>query len=149
MRKRYPITFFGLGLLLLGLLSVAPAQQFTCLSEVATGEGTLTSDNGNNLRIKAVAVSLRENGNAEICLMTSRENVYAGGRWFRGMDTSRAISLEITDDTEGGCASGRGTVFLQQGCVPVAGLNMTVSKLDGTAFEADFLTDSSRPCPKP
>ncbi len=149
MKKRLAITFFGLGLLLIGLLVVGAAQHISGLAEVATGEGTLTSDNGENLRIKAVAVFLRENGDAEVRIMTSRENVYAGGRWFHGADGRRAVRLEITNDTEGRCASGHGTVFLQGGCVPVAGLNVTVFRLDGTTFEAKFLTKLSQPCPNP
>jgi hypothetical protein len=148
-RKRVTITFFGLGLFLIGFLVVGAARQIGGLAEVATGEGTLTSDNGENLRIKAVAVFLRENGDAEICIMTSRENVYAGGRWFHGADRRRAVRLEITNDTEGRCASGHGTLFLQGGCVPVAGLNVTMLRLDGTTFEAEFITKLSQPCPNP
>lgn len=149
MNKRFTITFFGLGLLLIGFLGMGAAHEISGMAEVATGEGVLISENGENVRIKAVAVFLRENGEAEICLMTSRENVYAGGRWFRGSDTSQAIRLDITDDTEGGCVSGRGTLWLQDACVPIARLSMTVSRLDGTKFEAEFLTKLSRPCPIP
>ena len=149
MNRRLAFSIFGVVLLLVGSLRPGRAQHLTSLAEVATGEGTLTLTNGKRLRITAVAVFLHENGKAEVRLITERESVNAGGRWSRDSDAGRKISLAITDDTEGGCASGWGTVFLQEGCVPVATLAIAVSRLDGTTFEAYFLEKKSRPCPNP
>lgn len=149
MIKRSAITFFGLGLFLMGFLAVGGARHVNELAEVSTGEGTLTSDNGESLRIKAIAVFLRESGEAEICLMTSKENFYVGGRWSQDLTSKQSIRLNITDYADGGCAVGSGTVYIQEGCVPVAGLSMTVSKLDGTTLEAEFVAVSTRPCPNP
>ena len=149
MNSRLAFSLFGVVLLLVGLLQVGRAQRLTSLAEVATGEGTLTLTNGKRLRITAVAVFLHDSGKAEVRLITERESVNAGGHWLRESEAGRKISLEITDDTEGGCATGWATVFLQEGCVPVARLTIAVSRLDGTTFEADFLEKKSRPCPNP
>ena len=146
--KRYSFAFFGAGVLLLGLLSAASAQQVNGLAEVATGEGTLVVENGPSMQIKAVAVFLRENGEAEILLMTAKENVHVGGRWVRNPSVRGAIDLDVTNDTQGGHASGCGTVFLQNGCVPVANLTITVFKADGTSYDAAFITSDSL-CEKP
>jgi hypothetical protein len=147
MTKKHAFTFFGLGLLLMALFNVGAAQQVASFGEVASGEGTLTTGDGDKLKINAVAVFLRENGKAEVWLMTPGSNVYLGGRWFRGSDSM--VDLEITDDTNGGCASGSGSVFLTDDCVPIAKLTMTISRLDGTRFEADFITKNTRPCLDP
>lgn len=144
MIRRFTATFFGLGLLLAGLSGAGTAQQLSDFAEVSSGEGTLISNNGDSLNINAIAVFLRRNGEAEIWLMTGRENVYAGGRW--GASTSRTVALEITDDTEGCGASGCGTVFLQAGCMPVAGLRIVISRSDGLRFEADFVAKNAKPC---
>lgn len=151
MTNKHAFTFFGLGLLLMTLLNVGAAQQVASFGEVASGEGTLTTGDGDKVKINAVAVFLRENGKAEVWLMTPGSNVYLGGRWFRGSDSSRLVDLEITDDTNGGCATGRGSVFLTDDCVPIAKLTltMTISRLDGTRFEADFITKNTRPCVDP
>lgn len=148
MSKRHSFAFFGTGILLLGLLGAATAQKVSGLAEVATGEGTLVAENGASLQIKAVAVFLRENGEAEIRLMTTKENVSVGGRWIRNASLSRAIDLDFTNDTQGGGASGCGTVFLQSGCVPVASLTMIVFRSDGTSYDVAFITRDS-PCVKP
>lgn len=147
MSNRYSFAF-GTGLLLLGLLNAAGAQQVNSLAEVATGEGTLVVGNGPSMQIKAVAVFLRENGEAEILLMTTKENVHVGGRWIRNASVKGAIDLDVTSDTEGRGASGCGTVFLQDGCVPVANLTITVFKADGTSYDAAFITSDSL-CEKP
>ena len=143
MSKRYSFAFFGLGILLLSSLIAAAAQKVGSLAEVATGEGTLVAANGTSTQINAVAVFLRENGEAEIWLMTAKENLYARGRWVRSTAASRAFDLDITGDTQGGRASGCGTVFLQSGCVPVASLTLIVFRSDGTSYDAAFITSDS------
>jgi hypothetical protein len=149
MTKRCAFAFVRLCLLLVGLLGVGTARELTDLAEVATGSGTLRFNDRESIGIKAVVVLLRNNGEAEIWLITGEENVYAGGRWFRGCLASRSVDFEITDDTSDGCATGGGTVFLQEGCVPVARLRMTMSRLDGVSFEADFISKNPRPCANP
>lgn len=149
MKRRVVFTFFGLCFLLMVFIGSGAAQQFTCLAELATGEGTLEADNGNRVNIKAVAVFLQEDGEAEVCLMTSRENVYASGRWSRGVDAGRVIDLEITNDSTGGCVSGTGKVFLQTGCVPIGRVTMSFFRSDGTKFNVDFVEKRSRPCRNP
>lgn len=148
MKRRGVSTFFGLCILLFALMSVTGAQQLSGLAEVATGEGTLTSSNGTRDSIKAVAVFLRENGEAEIWLMTNNENVYAGGRWSRGGFEGQSVDLEITDDTQGRCVTGCGTVILQQACVPLARLTMSLATLDGASYEVDFATNANLRCSK-
>jgi hypothetical protein len=145
MTKRFVFSFFGLGLLLTGLVQLGTAQKLTDLAEVATGAGTITFDKGECIQINAVAVFLRENGEAEIWLITPRENVYAGGRWNRGDDLRSEIFLEFTDDTRGGCSSGSGIVRLQRGLVPVATLRMRVSRPDGSSYEASFIARTYPP----
>ncbi len=149
MIRRFTLIFLGLGLFLARLVDVEAVHQWPCMEEVATGEGTLELNNGDQLRIKAVAVFLRENGDAEVCLMTAKENFLAGGRWSGGTDASLAIDLEITNDTEGGRATGTGTVFLQEGCVPIARITMGVIKPNGTKFSANFIEKKTRPCKNP
>ena len=151
MKRRGVFTFFALSILLLGIMSVTGAKQLSGLAEVATGEGTLTSSSGARESIKAVAVFLRENGEAEIWLMTNNENVYAGGRWSRsrGSSEGRQVDLEITDDTDGRSVAGCGTLILQEACVPLARLTMSMSSLDGTSLEANFKTNSNLRCSKP
>lgn len=149
MKKRFTFTFFALGLLLITLFDLGVAQQqVNDLAEVATGEGTLTWNSGDKLQIHSVVVFLRRDGAAEIWLLTDKQNVYAGGRWFNNGSRSRAVDLAITDDTQGGRAPGCATVFLQDGCVPVAGLRMT-GTLGGTTYAADFVANDSRPCETP
>jgi hypothetical protein len=148
-KKAYVSTFFVLGLLLIGLLSVSRAQETFGLAEVATGAGTLRLPNHQTVGINAVAVFLRENGQAEIWLMTPKQNLYAGGRWSRGSPTSGVVNVELTDDTEGGCISGCGTILLQDECVPISRLTLSVSRMDGSWFEAQFVTINARPCPTP
>jgi hypothetical protein len=149
-KKRWIITFFALGLLLISLFdSGAAQQQLNILAEVATGEGNLTFNSGEKLQINSVAVFLRKDGEAEIWLLTDKQNVYAGGRWFRGTSGNRSVDLAITDDTQGGRAMGCGTVLLQEGCVPIAGVRMTMTSFDGITFAADFVAKNSRPCDTP
>ena len=143
MIKRF-LAFLGMSLLLVSLSRAESAQQRSDFTEVSTGEGTLISSDGDKLPLNAVAVFLRQNGQAEIWLMTATKNVYAGGRW--GASTSRTVALEITDDTEGCDATGCGTIFLQAGCMPVARLRMAISKSDGIRFEADFIATNVRSC---
>jgi len=144
MRKAFAIAFIALSLLI-GSSRVTTAQQVTSLAQVITGEGTVELDNGDQLRINAVAVFLRANGEAQIWLMTCKNNFYAGGRWLES-SVSHAINLEITDDTEDGGATGSATVVLKRGCAPIAGLTMTMSRKDGTSLAADFMTVTNSIC---
>lgn len=149
MIKRLTFTFFGLGLLLVSLFDLGAAQQqVNDLAEVATGEGNLTWTSGEKLQINSVVVFLRRDGEAEIWLLTDKHNVYAGGRWFHNGSGNQAVDLAITDDTQGGRAIGCATVFLKQGCVPIAGLRMT-GTLGGITFAADFVAKNARPCEAP
>ncbi|HSE39061.1 MAG TPA: hypothetical protein VLG74_17290 [Blastocatellia bacterium] len=149
MIKRLTFPFFGLGLLLISLFDLGVAQQqVNDLAEVATGEGNLTWTGGEKLQINSVVVFLRRDGEAEIWLLTDKQNVYAGGRWFHNGSGNRAVDLAITDDTQGGCAIGCATVFLRQGCVPIAGLRMTGTTA-GITFAADFVAKNPRPCDAP
>ena len=149
MRSRFVFSFFGAGLLLISLLHVGRAQRSTSFAEVATGVGTLTLTGGERLRINAVVVFLRDNGEAEVCLIAERTSMSVGGRWFGDGGVSKRIVLEITNDTEGGCVTGDAVVLLQEGCVPVASLTISVSRLDGTTWTADFTEKKTRPCPNP
>ncbi|HMG37465.1 MAG TPA: hypothetical protein VKM94_26410 [Blastocatellia bacterium] len=124
----------------------ATVQDSPYLAEVATGEGTITVDNDQRLTINAVAVFLEQNGEAEIWLMTGKQNVYAGGRWAHSSCSTPAIQLSILDDTEGNRASGQGTIVIQGGCVPVARVQMTVTRMDGTTFVADFVGTDPQSC---
>jgi hypothetical protein len=139
------IAILGLGLLLACVPSIA-AQHIGGLSEVATGEGTLISNRGEKSLLKAVAVFLRENGEAEIWLMTGNQNYYIAGRWLDHDLPSRTIDFEITRDTEGACATGCGAVLLQDGCVPLARLTFVLTKPDGCQLEAEFSAKSSKRC---
>ena len=149
MRSRVVRSFFGAGLLLISLLHLGRAQRSTGFAEVATGVGTLTLTEGERLRINAVVVFLHDNGEAQVRLIAERTSMSAGGRWFGDGDASKRIVLEITNDTEGGCVTGDAVVLLQEGCVPVASLTMSVSRPDGTAWTADFIEKKTRPCPNP
>jgi hypothetical protein len=148
-KKRFTFTFFALGLLLISLFDLGVAQQqVNDLAEVATGEGNLTWTSGEKLQIHSVVVFLRRDGEAEIWLLTNKQNVYAGGRWFHSGIGDRAVDLAITDDTQGGRAAGCATVFLKEGCVPIAGLRMT-GTLGGITYTADFVAKNLIPCETP
>ena len=90
----------------------ADAQRITSLLASAKGQGTLTVANAEKRKINAVVVNLKENGVAEITILTDLQ-LTASGKWTADDDSSKGIALKITGGIVTGNAAGEGTLFLR------------------------------------
>src|SRR5215510_8746161 len=115
------VQLFVLGVVLVAVLPLRGNAQgdtpkLTSLTATAKGQGTITvSDPGVAERkrpLNSIVVTLRENGDAEIVVITDMQ-LFARGRWTKPADLSQGINLKITGGTVANNAKGSGKLFLR------------------------------------
>jgi len=138
MRKTISI-ILGLAIVVwLALPASTVAQRIVSLQSLAHGTGTLVT-NGDESKISAVLIILRENGEAEFTLFTDIQ-LYGQGQWSAGKDLSQGIDLKIT----GGVvkdAKGTGKLFLRADGKSIATFAMHGASNTGGKFSVSFVAD--------
>ncbi|HEX6043283.1 MAG TPA: hypothetical protein VFZ22_02245 [Pyrinomonadaceae bacterium] len=122
----------------IALLTCAPTgaatqpQTVTSLTANAKGEGTVTiadpqsPDSARTHKVNSVVVTLRENGDADIVLVSDMQ-LFARGRWTKPSDLSKGIDLKITGGIVAGNAKGTGKLFLRPDGKSIDRLNFEVT----------------------
>ena len=107
-----PTTAALISLTLLAMANLASGQETTSLL-TANGKGTLTVGK-EEFKVTSVVVKLREDGTAEITLVTDLQ-LFVTGTWSKAADSGETIDLKITGGQTGGGAQGSGTLLLRPG----------------------------------
>jgi hypothetical protein len=124
----------------------ATTQTVTSLTANAKGQGTVTiadpeAPNGARTHnVNSVVVTLRENGDAEIVLVSDMQ-LFARGRWSASADASRGISLKITGGIVTGSAKGSGKLFLRSDNKSIDRLNFEVNGIGRSKVTVNFVAD--------
>ena len=134
--------------LILALLASVPApaqtQKITSLTATAKGQGTITvSDPGVEVRkrpLYSVVVTLRENGDAEIVVVTDMQ-LMARGKWTKPSDLSQGIALKITGGTVANNAKGTGKLFLRPDGKTIDKLNFEATSTARSKVTVDFVAE--------
>jgi hypothetical protein len=137
-------------IVIVGLLACLPApaatQKLNSLTATAKGQGTITvTDPGVEERkrpLHSVVVTLRENGEAEIVIVTDMQ-LMAQGRWTKPADRSQGIALKITGGTVAGNAKGSGKLFLREDGKTIDKLNFEVKSNARSKVTVDFVADTN------
>jgi hypothetical protein len=128
------------------LPETAPAQtqKITSLTATAKGQGTITvSDPGVEVRkrpLYSVVVTLRENGDAEIVVVTDMQ-LMARGKWTQPSDLSQGIALKITGGTVANNAKGTGKLFLRPDGKTIDKLNFEATSTARSKVTVDFVAE--------
>ncbi len=108
--------FILVAVVVAGVQALAAPQKITSLSTTAKGQGTITiSDPVSGEKkhdVHSVVVTLKENGDAEIVLVTDMQ-LFARGRWTAPSDLTKGIALKINGGIVTGNANGNGKLFLR------------------------------------
>lgn len=124
-------------------LAVAP-QKITSLSTTAKGKGTITisdrlsGDKTHN--VYSVVVTLKENGDAEIVLVTDMQ-LFARGSWTAPTDLSKGISLQINGGIVTGNATGTGKLFLRPDAKSIDKLSFEAKSTARSKVTVKFVAD--------
>lgn len=137
-------------ILLVALLAWRPAtaaiQKLTSLTATAKGQGTITVTNpGVEERkrpLHSVVVTLRENGEAEIVVITDMQ-LMAQGRWTKPSDLSQGINLKITGGTVANNAKGTGKLFLKPDGKTIDKLNFEVKSQGRSKVTVEFVAENA------
>lgn len=137
-------------ILLVALLAWLPAtaaiQKLTSLTATAKGQGTITVTNpGVEERkrpLHSVVVTLRENGEAEIVVITDMQ-LMAQGRWTKPSDLSQGINLKITGGTVANNAKGTGKLFLKPDGKTIDKLNFEVKSQARSKVTVEFVAENA------
>lgn len=137
-------------ILLVALLAWRPAtaaiQKLTSLTATAKGQGTITVTNpGVEERkrpLHSVVVTLRENGEAEIVVITDMQ-LMAQGRWTKPSDLSQGINLKITGGTVANNAKGTGKLFLKPDGKTIDKLNFEVKSQARSKVTVEFVAENA------
>lgn len=137
-------------ILLVALLAWLPAtaaiQKLTSLTATAKGQGTITVTNpGVEERkrpLHSVVVTLRENGEAEIVVITDMQ-LMAQGRWTKPSDLSQGINLKITGGTVANNAKGTGKLFLKPDGKTIDKLNFEVKSQGRSKVTVEFVAENA------
>ena len=130
-------------------LAVAPQkttapQKITSLSTTAKGQGTITiSDrlSGDKThKVNSVVVTLRENGDAEIVLVSDMQ-LFARGSWTAPSDLSKGISLKINGGVVSGNATGTGKLFLKPDAKSIDKLSFDAKSSARSKISVQFVAD--------
>ena len=97
-------------LTLLAMPSLASPQGLTPLLATANGKGTLTVGK-EEFKVTSVVVKLKEDGTAEITLVTDLQ-LLVTGTWSKPEDAGKGIDFKITSGTSAS-VEGFGKVFLR------------------------------------
>jgi hypothetical protein len=89
-----------------------------------------------------VVVTLRENGEAEIVVVTDMQ-LFARGRWTKPTDLSQGIALKITGGTVAGNAKGSGKLFLRPDGKSIDKLNFEAKSSARSKVTVDFVADNT------
>lgn len=132
------------------LLTCAPtgaanaSQSISSLTANAKGQGTITiSDESSDSRthsVNSVVVTLKENGDFEIVLVTDIQ-LFARGRWTASSDLSKGISLKITGGIVTGNAKGNGKLFLRPDAKSIDRLNFDAKGIGRSKVTVAFVAD--------
>lgn len=141
------LTGFILLVALLGWLpATAAIQKLTSLTATAKGQGTITVTNpGVEERkrpLHSVVVTLRENGEAEIVVITDMQ-LMAQGRWTKPSDLSQGINLKITGGTVANNAKGTGKLFLKPDGKTIDKLNFEVKSQGRSKVTVEFVAENA------
>jgi hypothetical protein len=118
-------------LILLAMSNLASAQGSASLLATANGKGTLTVGK-EEFKVTSVVVKLKEDGTAEITLVTDLQ-LLVTGTWSKAADSGETIDLKITGSASGGDAQGSGTLLLRPGAksidrLTIEGMSNTVKR---------------------
>lgn len=94
----------------LAMPSLASPQESTFLLATARGQGTLKVGR-EEFKVTSVVVKLKEDGTAEITLVTDLQ-LFVTGTWSKPEDPGKGIDLKITGGTTAS-VEGSGKVFLR------------------------------------
>jgi hypothetical protein len=120
-------------------------QAITSLTANAKGQGTVTisdpeaPNGGRTHNVNSVVVILRENGDAEITLVSDMQ-LFARGRWTAPANASKGITLKITGGIVTGNAKGSGKLFLRADN-KIDRLNFEVKSLGRSKVTVAFVAD--------
>jgi hypothetical protein len=109
-------------LTLLASPNLARPQKFTSLLATANRKGTLTVGS-EKFDVTAVVVKLKEDGVAEITIITDLQ-LFLSGTWSSPADPSAAIDLKITGGATGSGATGSGKLLLRPDGKSIASLSL-------------------------
>jgi len=122
----------------------AQTQKLTSLTASAKGEGTITVINPGVEERKrplySVVVTLRENGDAEIVVVTDMQLV-ARGRWTKPSDLSQGIALKITGGTVANNAKGTGKLYLRPDGKTIDKLNFDATSTARSKVTVSFVAE--------
>ncbi len=146
MKAKLLAGFIFLVALLAWLPAPAATQKLTSLTATAKGQGTITVTNpGVEERkrpLHSVVVTLRENGEAEIVIVTDMQ-LMAQGRWTRPSDLSQGINLKITGGTVAGNAKGTGKLFLKPDGKTIDKLNFEAKSQARSKVTVEFVAENA------
>jgi len=142
-----PSVTCALGVLLLlgGITLTTFAQKITSFNATAKGQGTLTVSDAEQ-KIYAVAVNLKENGDADITLFTQMQ-LMARARWSEAKDLSQGIDLKITGGVVKGNATGTGKLFLSQDGKAITKLTIDAKSSHGSKVSVQFVAAEDNKAP--
>ena len=145
MKAKLLAGFILLVALLAWLPTPAATQKLTSLTATAKGQGTITvTDPGVEERkrpLHSVVVTLRENGEVEIVIVTDMQ-LMAQGRWTKPSDLSKGINLKITGGTVAGNAKGSGKLFLRPDGKTIDKLNFEVKSQARSKVTVEFVAEN-------
>lgn len=122
----------------------AQTQKLTSLTASAKGEGTITVTNQGVEERKrplySVVVTLRENGDAEIVVVTDMQLI-ARGRWTKPDDLSQGIALKITGGIVANNAKGSGKLYLRPDGKTIDKLNFDATSTARSKVTVSFVAE--------
>lgn len=126
-------------LTLFAMSNLASSQGPVSLLATANGKGTLTVGK-EEFKVTSVVVKLKEDGVAEITLVTDLQ-LFVTGTWSKAADSGE-IDLKITGGQTGGGAQGSGKLFLRPDAksidrLTIEGMSNTVKRKIRLEFVAD------------
>jgi hypothetical protein len=146
MRAKLLAGFILLVALLAWLPRPAATQKLTSLTATAKGQGTITVTSpgaeDSKRPLYSVVVTLRENGDAEIIVITDMQ-LMAQGRWTKPADLSKGIALKITGGTVTNNAKGSGKLFLKPDGKTIDKLNFDAKSNGRSKVTVDFVADNT------
>lgn len=124
----------------------AQPQTVTSLTANAKGQGTVTiadpeaAKSARTHPVNSVVVTLRENGDAEIVLVSDMQ-LFARGRWTAPSDLRKGIDLKITGGIVSGNAKGSGKLFLRADGKSIDRLNFEVKSQARSKVTVAFVAE--------
>ena len=124
----------------LAATNLAAPQAFTSLLATARGQGTLTVGR-EVFKVSSVVVKLKEDGVAEITLVTDLQ-LFVACTWSAPEDLSKGIDLKITTGTNASSAEGSGKLFLKPDGKSIASLSIQgVSTVAKRKLQLNFVAE--------